>query len=58
MNDIVITGSQFEQVMGYLNEQPHKFAAPLIQFLGQLYNTQHPAAQPAAETEEPSAERE
>lgn len=58
MNDIVIAGSQFEQLMAYLEGQPHKFAAPLVQFFGHLYAAQHPAAQPAAEVEEPSAERE
>lgn len=60
MKDIVISGAQLEQILKFLDEQPHKFAAPLIQFFGQLHSAQHPAEQPApvAEAEEPAAERE
>lgn len=61
MKDIVITGAQLEQLMKFLDDQPHKIAAPLIQFFGQLHAAQHPTepeAAPTVEAEEPSAERE
>lgn len=60
MKDIVITGAQLEQLMKFLDDQPHKIAAPLIQFFGQLHAAQHPPEQtaPAVEVEEPAAERE
>ena len=60
MKDIVISGAQLEQILKFLDEQPHKFAAPLIQFFGQLHAAQHPPEQPSAEVEaeEPAAERE
>lgn len=60
MKDIVISGAQLEQLMKFLDDQPHKIAAPLIQFFGQLHAAQHPPEQPAPveEAEDPAAERE
>ena len=54
---IVITQDQLQQVYGYLDTQPHKFAAPLVQFLNQLAAPQIQPAQ-TPEVEEPAAERE
>lgn len=57
MNDLLITGAQLEQIISYLNEQPHKFSAPLIGYINGLIAASQP--QPvAAEAEEPAAERE
>ncbi len=54
MNDLLITGDQMKQILDYLNEQPHKFSAPLVQYISGLIA----ASQSRPEVEEPAAERE
>lgn len=55
MNDLLLTGDQLKQILEYLNEQPHKFSAPLVQYISGLIAAAQPKA-PVAE--DPAEERE
>ncbi len=45
MKDLVITADQLQQLLSFLQDQPHKFSAPIIGFFSQLMTEQDQAAQ-------------
>lgn len=54
MKDLVLKPEQAQAVLAYLNDQPHKFSAPLVAFFNQLIAEQNPleaATVPAAPEE-------
>lgn len=51
MKDLVIKADQLQQLFSFLQEQPHKFAAPMISFFSQLMNEQEQAEQEAAKAQ-------
>lgn len=53
MKDIVINEEQWQQLVAFLQEQPHKFSAPLFGFFQQLINEQNapPVEKPQAPLE-------
>lgn len=52
MKDLLIKADQLQQLFSFLQEQPHKFAAPMISFFSQLMNEQEQAEQEAGKVEE------
>ena len=44
MKDLVIKADQIQQLMNFLQEQPHKFSAPLFAFFQQLITEQNAPA--------------
>jgi hypothetical protein len=40
MKDLVIKADQLQQLFAFLQEQPHKFSAPMIAFFQQLMQEQ------------------
>lgn len=59
MKDIVINQEQWQQLVSFLQEQPHKFSAPLFGFFQQLINEQNApdVEAPTAPTEAPLASK-
>ena len=45
MKDLLIKADQLQQLFAFLQEQPHKFSAPMIGFFSQLMNEQEQAEQ-------------
>lgn len=57
MKDLVIKQDQLQQLFNFLQDQPHKFAAPVLSFFSQLMQEQNAQAQPADEPAEESNEQ-
>lgn len=58
MKDLLIKADQLQQLFAFLQEQPHKFSAPMIGFFSQLMNEQDQAEQEQAKaTEAPLASK-
>jgi hypothetical protein len=46
MKDLLIKSDQLQQLFAFLQEQPHKFSAPMIAYFKQLMNEQEKEDQP------------